>query len=371
MPQPRLASWEALARWVDRLVDAYRVVAPVFREQTVMYGEIQGWGEVALDLYERVGPGRYEVAEGPGTSRFRHYPGGGSLKHWVHPPLQPLIRGSQSRDQMRLTPVEPDAPPTVFWGIRPCDLKALEVLDRVFLGNPPDPFYQTYREAAVTVVVQCTGYGETCFCTTVGGSPGVVAGFDLALTEVEGGVLVEVGSPRGASLLEGLESRPAREAEITQARSRVEAVARHLPRRFHRDTVIQALRTAPDHPYWDQVAAQCLGCTNCTLVCPTCFCYTTRDVPLSLGLEGWERQRAWDSCFSLEFAAVHGGNFRPGLRERYRHWVSHKLSYWVEQFETLGCVGCGRCIVWCPVGIDITETARQVAGEASGQRGME
>jgi Fe-S-cluster-containing hydrogenase component 2 len=109
-----------------------------------------------------------------------------------------------------------------------------------------------------------------------------------------------------------------------------------------------------EHPRWDDVAERCLACTNCTLVCPTCFCSSVEDVT-DLSFENAERIRRWDSCFNPEFASVHGGNFRPTIRGRYRQWLTHKFASWFDQFDVSGCVGCGRCITWCPVGIDVTE----------------
>jgi len=121
-----------------------------------------------------------------------------------------------------------------------------------------------------------------------------------------------------------------------------------------------------DHPRWDEVASRCLTCANCTMVCPTCFCTTTEDVTdLTVGhAERWQR---WDSCFDPDFSYLHGGPVRRSGAARYRHWLTHKLGTWHEQFGSSGCVGCGRCIVWCPVGIDLTaEVAALAAGAAGG-----
>jgi ferredoxin len=208
--------------------------------------------------------------------------------------------------------------------------------------------------------MHCTAYGSNCFCTTVGTGPRAETGYDLALTEVEDGFLVETGTEEGRRIVEGLPVQPASPEEVALGEGAIGRVASEMPKRFDRETVARDLWADPDHPYWTEVAARCLGCTNCTMVCPTCFCYTTSDrTDLTDG--AMTRERTWDSCFSLEFALVHGGNFRPGLRERYRHWVTHKLSTWVDQFGVLGCVGCGRCITWCPTKIDISETVQRIS----------
>jgi ferredoxin len=114
-----------------------------------------------------------------------------------------------------------------------------------------------------------------------------------------------------------------------------------------------------EHPRWDEVSQRCLTCGNCTLVCPTCFCSTVEDVTDLSGTET-ERTRRWDSCFSLDHSYIHGGSVRDSGRARYRQWMTHKLATWFDQFGSSGCVGCGRCITWCPVGIDITEEVRAI-----------
>jgi formate hydrogenlyase subunit 6/NADH:ubiquinone oxidoreductase subunit I len=114
-----------------------------------------------------------------------------------------------------------------------------------------------------------------------------------------------------------------------------------------------------EHPRWDEVATRCLSCANCTMVCPTCFCTTVEDVTDLTG-EHAERWRKWDSCFTMDFSYIHGGSVRPSVKARYRQWLTHKLASWIDQFGVSGCVGCGRCITWCPAGIDITEEVRAI-----------
>jgi formate hydrogenlyase subunit 6/NADH:ubiquinone oxidoreductase subunit I len=130
---------------------------------------------------------------------------------------------------------------------------------------------------------------------------------------------------------------------------------RHLDTAGLRDLLYENF----EHPRWDNVAARCLSCANCTMVCPTCFCTTVEDVSDISGNHA-ERWRRWDSCFTQSFSYIHGGSVRTSAKSRYRQWMTHKLASWTDQFGTSGCVGCGRCITWCPVGIDITEEVRAI-----------
>jgi ferredoxin len=119
-----------------------------------------------------------------------------------------------------------------------------------------------------------------------------------------------------------------------------------------------------EHPRWDEIAARCLSCGNCTMVCPTCFCTNVEDVSDVTGHRA-ERWRRWDSCFTMSFSYIHGGSVRTSAKARFRQWMTHKLASWIDQFGTTGCVGCGRCIAWCPVGIDLTEEAQALRGVAN------
>jgi ferredoxin len=144
-----------------------------------------------------------------------------------------------------------------------------------------------------------------------------------------------------------------------QASQRAE---RDMQRQMYTEDLPRLLYDNLEHPRWDEVATRCLSCTNCTQVCPTCFCVTVEDHSNLKGTVA-ERTRVWDSCFTLDFSHVYGGNIRPTIRSRYRQWLTHKLASWIDQFGIIGCVGCGRCITWCPVGIDITEEVRAIRGK--------
>jgi ferredoxin len=188
--------------------------------------------------------------------------------------------------------------------------------------------------------------------------PRAEGGFDLGLTEMitddRHYFTVEVGSEAGAEVLAEIAHRPAEPGELETARAITDRAAGRMRRRLETAGLERFLQDNLEHPRWDHVAARCLDCGNCTLACPTCFCTTTEDVTDLTG-DHAERRRRWDSCFTVDFSYIHGGSVRTSTKSRYRQWLTHKLSTWHEQFGTSGCVGCGRCITWCPAGIDLTE----------------
>jgi ferredoxin len=195
----------------------------------------------------------------------------------------------------------------------------------------------------------------------MGTGPKASSGYDLALTEVLLATthffLAQIGTKAGAELLAGISAQPASQEEITAGNAVVEETAQHMGRTLLTTGLKELLYRNTESPRWDTVAARCLSCANCTAVCPTCFCSTVEDLTDLTGQQA-ERLRKWDSCFATDFSYIHGGSVRATPRSKFRQWMMHKLAYWIDQFGTSGCVGCGRCITWCPVGIDITEEAR-------------
>jgi ferredoxin len=263
-------------------------------------------------------------------------------------------------DEQRAPAIEEepvDETPLAFIGVRACELHAIEIQDRVFTGGRyVDRDYAARREDAFLVAVNCFEPGGTCFCTSMGTGPRAESGYDLALTELLDGehrFLVDAGSERGADVLVALPSRPAAEEDVAAANAAVESAAARMGRTMDVTDIRDLLAGNLEHPRWDDVAERCLTCGNCTLVCPTCFCSAVEDETDLTGEAS--RWRVWDTCFSVDYSYIHGGSIRPSSRSRYRQWMTHKLGTWHDQFGSSGCVGCGRCITWCPVGIDITE----------------
>jgi formate hydrogenlyase subunit 6/NADH:ubiquinone oxidoreductase subunit I len=265
-----------------------------------------------------------------------------------------------------------DAPRRAFIGVRACEIAAIAVEDRTFLGGPyVDPTYKARREAAFIVAVNCGQAARTCFCASMGTGPAVESGYDIALTEIiEDGrheFLLEVGSERGAEVAREIPARPALESDSAAARRASDRARAQMGRSMDTTGIKDLLYRNLEHPRWEDVAARCLSCANCTMVCPTCFCSTVEEVT-DLSGDHAERWRRWDSCFTAGHSHIHGGSVRSTTLSRYRQWLTHKLATWIDQYGTSGCVGCGRCITWCPVGIDLTEEVRAMR-ETDGAKG--
>ena len=351
---------EALGGLVEALAArGYRVLGPTVRDRAVVYDELEsaddlpaGWG----DAHE---PGSYRLVRRDDDARFGYSVGPQSWKQFLFPPQARLWHARRNGDG-GFVPEEEPAPerPLALIGVRPCELRAIEVQDRVFLaGRHVDRDYESRRSTAFVVAVNCHTPSDSCFCPSTGSGPGLDDdGFDLALTELlEGGhrFLAQAGSERGAELLAELPQRPAEDVDLRAAEESI-AAAEHRIRRTLDTTDLQGLLARRiDSPHWDEVAARCLSCANCTLVCPTCFCSSVEDVTDLTGTEA-ERVRTWDTCFSIDHSYIHGGAVRRSARSRYRQWLTHKFGTWQAQFDISGCVGCGRCITWCPAGIDVT-----------------
>lgn len=359
-------------RWLpaaelDRLLDALRadgrtIIGPTVRGEAIVLDEILSAADLPAGRGAEASPGRYRLTRRDDTRRFDHAVGPMSWKRWTFPPRAPLRVGRRTASGIRFTGVDPAPTPLAFIGVRACELTALDIQDHVFLdGQAIDRDYRARRASAFVVAVECATPTSTCFCTSMETGPEVTSGFDVALTELDDGFVVRVGSPAGATLVDSLELAPADPSAVDGAATIVAGARSAMGTPIDMSNVRAGLASAPEHPGWAAVAERCLSCTNCTLVCPTCFCTS---VVQRSDLDGTTStsERTWDSCFADGFAKVAGGSFRPHVKDRYRQWLTHKFSTWWDQFGSSGCVGCGRCIAWCPVGIDVREELAVIAG---------
>jgi sulfhydrogenase subunit beta (sulfur reductase) len=363
-----------LQRLLDALrAEGYETVGPTLRDGAIVYDAIERIEELPAGWTDRQDAGRYRLERRSDQTLFGYAVGPHSWKRYLHPARLPLWRARREGAGFRIEPMAEDAPRYAFIGVRSCELHAIAVQDRVLIGDRfADPDYRARRGGAFIVAVNCGQAGGTCFCASMKTGPKVEAGFDLALTELLDAsrheFLVEVGSEQGKSVLERIPHRAADDAERAAVEALVARTARSMGRELQAEGLPELLLRNLEHPRWEEVAARCLTCGNCTMACPTCFCTTVEDAS-DLSGETAERARRWDSCFTLDFSHLHGGSVRSSAKSRYRQWMTHKLATWVEQFGTSGCVGCGRCITWCPVGIDITEEARTIRQSDGAQGG--
>lgn len=347
----------------------YEVVGPKLQDGAICYGVVETLEDLPEGWTDEQAPARYRLKRTDGAARFAYALGPNSWKNFLHPADVKLFQAERDNGTLRILESS-DAPrQSAFLGVRACELAAIAIQDRVLTGGRyVDPFYHRRRDGLFVVAVHCTHPSSVCFCTSMGTGPRVKGSYDVALTEVEekGGVyyVAEAGSAAGAEILQELEGKAAGPAEIHKAEAAVEAAASRMARRMDTSGIRELLYENFEHPRWDDVARRCLTCGNCTMSCPTCFCTTVEDGSLVTGREA-ERWRRWDSCFVQSFSYIHGGSVRLSPKSRYRQWLTHKLAAWIDQFGTSGCVGCGRCITWCPAGIDITE---EVAAIRTGER---
>jgi formate hydrogenlyase subunit 6/NADH:ubiquinone oxidoreductase subunit I len=342
------------------ILRGYEVIGPTVRDNAIVFDRIESSEELPAGWTDEQAPGHYRLKRREDNAIFGYAVGPQSWKKYLHPADVKLWSAERQGETFRILNNDSQPKrPYAFLGVRACDLAAIAVQDRVLIKDKyRDPVYGSRRDSAFIVAVQCTQSAATCFCASMGTGPQAKHGFDLSLTELLDDnrhvFLVHVGSERGAELLSELEAAPASEEHLRQAETVVETAARQQVRNIDNTGIKELLYQNFEHPRWDNVAARCLTCANCTMVCPTCFCTTVEDVSDVSG-EHAERWRRWDSCFTLNFSYIHGGSVRASAKSRYRQWMTHKLASWIDQFGTSGCVGCGRCITWCPVGIDITE----------------
>jgi ferredoxin len=339
----------------------FTIVGPTVREQAIVYDEIASAADLPIGWTDEQDGGHYRLRRRQDEALFGYAVGPHSWKQYQLPAESKLWRAQVDRRGALVNIIEsPHEPPRyAFVGARSCELHAMGILDRVLTGGRrSDPAPEVF-----IVAVQCGEAGGTCFCVSMNTGPVAERGFDLALTEILSDTahhfVVEVGSERGAEVLVDVPHREAEGDDRDAACSVHERTASHMGRALDTTNIRDLLYRNFEHPQWDDVAARCLTCGNCTMVCPTCFCTTVEDVTDLQG-EHVERYQRWDSCFTVDYSHIHGGSVRNSTRSRYRQWMTHKLATWWDQFGSSGCVGCGRCITWCPVGIDLTEEARAI-----------
>jgi sulfhydrogenase subunit beta (sulfur reductase) len=358
---------EHLQALFDALLgQGYVLAGPTLRDGAIVYDEITSTADLPVGWTDTQDAGTYRLDRRDDGALFGYVVGQHSWKRFLHPSSVGLWEARRKGGGFQMTSGNGEFPRYAFIGVRPCEIRAMEIHDKIFIhGEHQDHIYKTLREGAFILAVNCPEPGGTCFCSSMGTGPRATDGYDLALTEITGPeghhFLVDVGTERGEKILAGIPHNPATEEEIQVGEERLSRALGNMGRMLETDDLKGLLYSGHDHPRWEEVAERCMSCGNCTMVCPTCFCNTIVDNSDLKG-ETAVRMRRWDSCFTVDFAFIHGGSTRPSARARYRQWLTHKFAYWQDQFGVIGCVGCGRCITWCPAGIDITEELQAIRG---------
>ena len=344
--------------------EEYQLIAPTIKEAAIVYDEISKVEDLPIGWTDEQDGGTYRLEKRDDKAVFGYSVGPHSWKKYLFPPRVRLWSAQRQGQDIQVIPETPDSTKRALIGVRACELSAIAIQDKVFLdGVAVDPHYQASRNNIFIVAVNCAQAGGTCFCVSMQTGPKATQGFDLALTEVlepeSHYFVVEVGSEAGARVLSKVSHISATSEQQVTADNIVARTAENMGRQLDTAGIKELLYENLEYSQWDDVASRCLACGNCTLVCPTCFCSTVEDVTDLTG-DHAERWREWDSCFTIDFSYLHGGSVRNSVKSRYRQWMTHKLASWIDQFGTSGCVGCGRCITWCPVAIDITQEVKAI-----------
>ena len=347
-----------LQRLHQALVQAgFEVIGPQVKDDAILFAPLNNIDELPWGWQEQTDAGSYRLQHTAGRRAFAWNTGPQGLKPWLFQPRQVLWRAEHTEEGLRFRAVEPEPRRLAFIGLRGCDLAALAIQDRHFLDGPhADPFYQAQRQQLLIVAVNCGRSASTCFCVSTGDGPEATFGFDLLLDELDEGYLLQSGSERGAAIAAQLPLKNASGTQVSEANAWL-AGARRQQRVMPSEAELVQLVDRLDHPRWQQVAERCLACGNCTSVCPTCFC-SKQEAEGDIRGQQAEQVQRWDSCFSEQHSYITGKVVRADIRHRYRQWLVHKLATWQQQFGRSGCVGCGRCIAWCPVAIDLVEEAK-------------
>ena len=344
----------------------YRCIGPQVRDGAIVYDQLDSVAQLPVGIRQQQSPGQYRLQQSDDDYVFSWANGPQAIKPLVFASEEVLWKCQVNDDNaLSFSASEPDAQRIAFIGARPCDIAALYIHDRHFLQQEHrDPHYLARRQNLLLIAVNCTEPADTCFCASTGDGPRATYGFDLALTEMADGFLLENHSEQGQLITQGMDLQYATEHQLKDTEKLLQQAADQQQRSLPKGNLQKVLFDNLEHARWDDVAERCLSCGNCTAVCPTCFCHSEIDKPQ---LDGSSSQhvRQWDSCFSQGHSYIHGITIRADTRSRYRQWLTHKLGSWHEQYGRSGCVGCGRCISWCPVGIDLTEEVTAICGEGT------
>lgn len=347
----------------------FSCVGPQVRDGAIVYDVLNHVDQLPWGIRDHQSPGSYQLENISEQKAFAFSNGPQAIKPILFKPQEPVwkvVRNSEGK--LIFQPHHPNEQPVAIIGARSCDLVAMSIQDKVFIENKYiDERYNKRRETLFVVAVNCTYSSDNCFCVSAGTGPEVQNPFDILMTEIDDGFVVQIGSKGGQAIIDNMNLQTTHISQCAIAKKNVDLAGAMQTKRIPLDNsrgLRDLLFANLDHPRWEEVAERCLACGNCTSVCPTCFCHSEGDHP-SLDGSTSEHQREWDSCFTTGHSDLNGKILRDDIRKQYRQWLTHKVGSWFDQFDTSGCVGCGRCLTWCPVGIDITEELAVISGESN------
>jgi sulfhydrogenase subunit beta (sulfur reductase) len=337
--EKRLIKKEALAGIAKKVAEEFLVWAPVKKEDNVLF----------VPLGKDVEP------------FFAYLNSKNAPKNVFFPHTETMMKYTRTPKGMVLSAEENKADAAVLFGVRPCDARSFALLDMLFDQDKyKDEYYINKRNNTTVIALACVQPPyATCFCTSVDGEPVDDKGADILLTDIGGNYLVEFVTPKGEKLAKYFGDGKADAAADAKKKEVAEKAKQAISSKIPAHEVKPILDKNFEHPFWATVHGKCLACGTCTYMCPTCHCFDISDE--AKGSDG-VRIRSWDSCmFPLFTKETSGHNPRLSQKERWRQRVMHKFKYYVDNFGAIACVGCGRCVMSCPVNLDIRKVIEDIS----------
>jgi ferredoxin len=316
---------------IETLSKDHNVFAPIVQGGVVMFSEVGVGDTIELERFSRT-----------------------SAKSMFFPQTEVMLRFKMGKEGKVEGPEREDRG-TAIVGLRACDGRSFEIMDKVFGGDIDDPYWSQKRENSILIGMTCNKPGPNCFCPSVGGGPFYTTGMDVMLSDLGDKFYAEIVTEKGRKFIEDNKAlfTPAEDGDKQKKEELASKAEDGFKRQVDISDLGQKLENIFEDDYWAEAAAKCFGCGICTFLCPTCHCFDIQDETLCNDVK---RVRVWDSCMYPEYTMhASGHNPRPGRMNRIRNRVYHKYKFMIDNLEVIGCVGCGRCIDYCPTNTDIIE----------------
>lgn len=337
----------------------YTLIGPTLKDGVITYDTIDTPTDLPKGWQDEQAPGKYRLHKRKDNAYFGYNIGAKSFKDFLFPPRRKLFDVTYDGKPQVIAPIRKKK--LALIGVRACEIQAILIQDKVF-NTPPnhDPAYKQVREDSFIIGLNCHTTTSTCFCVSMNSGPEVTQGYDLVLSELikdnSHEFICRAGSDKGMEIINQLNGAALSLQHKEQEKHMIAHTAKQMGKTLDTSHIKEKLYQAHDSKQWEAIAQKCLNCGNCTMACPTCFC-SSDEHDSNLEQNQASVTRVWESCFTKDHSYIHDSVIRDSASSRYRQWMTHKLASWHDQFDTSGCVGCGRCITWCPVGIDLTKEA--------------